>query len=341
VIGRRRQKRAATAMGLALGFVLDRLLGDPACYHPVAGFGRYARAVESRMYRDDRAAGALYVGAVVAPVVGAAVIAHRATRTPLSQALLTAATTWTVLGGRSLVREGEIIAGHLQAGDLAAARARVTHLVGRDPHRLDERGVSRAVVESLAENTSDAVVAPLLWGAVLGVPGLVGYRSINTLDAMVGYRSARYRRFGWASARADDIANLVPSRVAAALAALLAPLVGGRGTEAWHAWRRDGRRHPSPNAGVVEAAFAGALGVTLGGTNHYQGRAEHRATLGNGPVPRTDDIRRATRLATMVAWAAAGVSVALAGFARAARVSSRRGSCPAASCSTVRPRPPA
>src|SRR5690606_13217713 len=252
VIGRRRQKRAATAMGLALWFVLGGLLGDPTCYHPVAGFGRYARAVESRMYRDDRAAGALYVGAVVAPVVGAAVIAHRATRTPLSQALLTAATTWTVLGGRSLVREGEIIAGHLQAGDLAAARARVTHLVGRDPHRLDERGVSRAVVESLAENTSDAVVAPLLWGAVLGVPGLVGYRSINTLDAMVGYRSARYRRFGWASARADDIANLVPSRVAAALAALLAPLVGGRGTEAWHAWRRDGRRHPSPNAGVVE-----------------------------------------------------------------------------------------
>ena len=124
----------------------------------------------------------------------------------------------------------------------------------------------RATVESVAENTSDAVVAPLLWGAVAGVPGLLGYRAVNTLDAMVGHLSARYARFGWASARADDVANAVPARVAALLAAAAAPVVGGEPRGALSAWRRDAHRHPSPNAGPVEAAFAGALGRRLGGS---------------------------------------------------------------------------
>uniref|UniRef100_UPI0028AB70B2 cobalamin biosynthesis protein n=1 Tax=Aeromicrobium sp. TaxID=1871063 RepID=UPI0028AB70B2 len=153
----------------------------------------------------------------------------------------------------------------------------------------------------------------------LGVPGLVGYRAINTLDAMVGHRSARYERFGWASARIDDVANLVPSRVSAALAAVLAPTVGGRPADALRAWARDARRHPSPNAGPVEAAFAGALGVTLGGVNDYAGRIEDRARMGEGPAPEVGDLSRTTRLATAVAWAAAALSVLIALAPRRAR----------------------
>ncbi|SKB10410.1 cobalamin biosynthesis protein [Aeromicrobium choanae] len=300
------------AAGLALGFVLDRALGDPARFHPVAGLGRWAAAVERHSYRDHRAAGVLHHVAVTAPLVGAAVLAERACRRPWQRALLTAAVTWAVVGGRSLVREGSIIAEQLGRDDLASARVQVTHLVGRDPSRLDAAGVARAATESLAENTSDAVVAPLLWGAALGVPGLVGYRAVNTLDAMVGHHSARYERFGWASARIDDVANLVPSRASAALAVALAPHVGGRPSDAMRAWARDAHDHPSPNAGPVEAAFAGALGVTLGGLNDYGGRLEHRAEMGDGPAPTVTDLPRATRLATAVAWAAAVVSVGLA-----------------------------
>lgn len=170
--------------------------------------------------------------------------------------------------------------------DLPGARQRLTHLVGRDTSVLDEAEVSRAVVESVAENTSDAVVAPLVWGALLGVPGLVGYRAANTLDAMVGHRGERYGRFGWASARFDDLLNLPGARLSGVLAAALAPTVGGRPSAALHAWRRDARRHPSPNAGVVEAAFAGALGVRLGGRNHYAHGTEDRMVLGDGR-PRT------------------------------------------------------
>lgn len=300
------------AVGIAVGFALDRAVGDPARFHPVAGLGRYAAVVERVTHRDQRGAGMVHHAAVVGPLVAVAVIAERTCRRPWRRVVLTAAATWAVVGGRSLVREGEMIAAQLERDDLPAARQQVTHLVGRDPSGLDGPGVARAAVESLAENTSDAVVAPLLWGAALGVPGLVGYRAINTLDAMVGHRSPRYEQFGWASARIDDVANLVPSRASAVLAAVLAPTVGGRPADALRAWARDARRHPSPNAGPVEAAFAGALGVTLGGVNDYAGRIEDRARMGDGPAPAVSDLRRATRLATAVAWAAAGLSVLIA-----------------------------
>lgn len=312
------------AAGLALGFVLDRAFGDPARFHPVAGLGRWAAAVERRAYLDHRAPGLLHHAAVTGPLLGAAALAERACRRPWQQTILTAAATWAVVGGRSLAREGATIAAQLERGDLPAARVQVTHLVGRDPSRLDAAGVSRAATESLAENTSDAVVAPLLWGAAFGVPGLVGYRAVNTLDAMVGHHSARYERFGWASARIDDLANLVPARVSAALTVVLAPLVGGLRSDALRAWSRDARHHPSPNAGPIEAAFAGALGVTLGGLNDYGGRLEHRAEMGDGPAPSVADLPRATRLATGVAWAAAALSVLVALAPRPARLRPRR-----------------
>lgn len=203
---------------------------------------------------------------------------------------------------------------------MPGARERLGHLCARDSTGLPAGELARASVESLAENTSDAVVAPLLWGAVAGVPGLLGYRAANTLDAMVGYRSDRYLRFGWASARLDDLLNLVPARVAAALTVAAAPLVGGRCVDAWRIWRRDGSRHPSPNAGPVEAATAGALGVTLGGSNVYDGESENRGTLGDGRVVVAADLTRSVRLSQAVGFAAMLVAVCVAGRTRGRRV---------------------
>jgi adenosylcobinamide-phosphate synthase len=303
----------ARAIGLVLGFAADRLIGDPARLHPVAGFGRVAGAVERTMWADDRATGARYAAALVAGTGTLGLLADRMTRRrPVARSLLTAAATWAVVGGRSLGREAVRVESHLVRDDLPAARQQLTHLVGRDPSQLDAAEISRATVESVAENTSDAVVAPLLAGAVGGIGGLVAYRAANTLDAMVGHRSPRYERFGWAAARLDDVLNLVPARLSALLAAVLAPLVGGRRTDAFEAWTRDARRHPSPNAGPVEAAFAGALGVQLGGTNVYGSRVEHRPTLGSGRAPVVDDIGRSVRLADAVSLGALTVSAVVA-----------------------------
>ncbi|MGW2234111.1 CobD/CbiB family cobalamin biosynthesis protein, partial [Streptomyces sp. NPDC001759] len=195
----------------------------------------------------------------------------------------------------------------LEAGDVEAARARLPHLCGRDPQALDADGIARAVVESVAENTSDAVVGALVWGAVGGVPGLLGFRAVNTLDAMVGHRSARYRRYGWASARLDDVAGWPGARLTAGLATV----AGGDPAGAVRAWRADAGRHPSPNAGPVEASFAGALGVRLGGTLSYGGRVEHRPVLNSEGRPvEVGDIERAVRLSRRVGLLALGVSVA-------------------------------
>jgi adenosylcobinamide-phosphate synthase len=303
----------ARAWGLLLGYGVDQLVGDPRRWHPVAGFGRMATALERRAYRNDRAAGVVHTAALVAGAVAVGVAADRATRgRPAARTLTTAVATWAVLGGRSLRREAAAVGGLLDAHDLPGARRRITHLVGRDPNGLDEAGIARACVESVAENTSDAVVGPLVWGAVAGIPGLLGYRAVNTLDAMIGHRSARYERFGWAAARLDDVANLAPARLAAALAAVAAPLVGGSPATAVRAVRRDGGRHPSPNAGPVEAAFAGALGRTLGGVNVYGGTVEDRGTLGHGPVPGPADIGRAVRLSAAVGATAAALAVRVA-----------------------------
>ena len=308
------------AAGLVLGYLADRLLGDPARGHPVAGFGRLARALETRLYDDRVRHGAAHVLVLVGAAAGAGLVADRAARhSPAKNTLLTAAATWAVLGGRSLGREALLVHGHLLRDDLSAARERVTHLVGRDPSTLDAGGLARATVESVAENTSDAVVAPLLWGAVAGPAGLLGYRAANTLDAMVGHRSPRYERFGWAAARLDDVLNLLPARACALIAAALAPSAGGQPGKAIRAWRRDAHQHPSPNAGPVEASFAGALGVRLGGANSYAGAVEDRGALGDGPAPTTADVPRAVRLADLVGLSAVGVSVAIAAAPRPRR----------------------
>lgn len=298
---------ATRALGLAIGYAADRVWGDPRQLHPVAGFGTCALALERRIYRDDRASGVAHVLILVGVAIGVAYAGERAARNPLARTALTAAVTWSVLGGRSLEREAETVHAFLADGDLDSARSQVRNLVGRDTTALGPDEVARAVVESVAENTSDAVVGSFVWGAVAGVPGLVAHRAANTLDAMIGHRNARYGRFGWAAARLDDALGLPAARLSAVLAAALGPDPAG----AVRAWRRDARHHPSPNAGVVEAAFAGALGVQLGGVNTYYGnRREDRARMGDGRAPVPADIPRSTRLARRV-----GVGALLAGVA--------------------------
>jgi adenosylcobinamide-phosphate synthase len=309
---------AANGAGLLLGTALDAALGDPRRLHPVAAFGTLAARLEHRLYRPSRRAGAGFAAVTVGLPVAAATVATLATRRrPVARAVAVAATTWTVLGGTSLRREALTIGTALEAGDLTAARARLPHLCGRDPAGLDESELARATVESVAENTSDAVVAPLCWGALGGLPGLAGYRAINTLDAMVGHRSERYQRFGWAAARLDDLANLAPSRLSAALTAGAARVAGGSVRAALTTWLRHGHRHPSPNAGQCEAAMAGALGVRLGGRNVYAGRTDDRPVLGTGRAPTAGDVRRAVAVSTAVGVAAVALT---AGHALAAPV---------------------
>ena len=292
-----------------LGVLADAVLADPQRLHPVAGFGRFAAAVERGVWRDSRAAGVLHAAVCVGAPVAVAAVARRQGR----ETVLTALATWVVLGGTSLGREADLMARHLQSGDLDAARARLRHLCARDPAGLGEKELTRATVESVAENTGDAVVAPLLWGAVAGVPGLVGHRAVNTLDAMVGYRSERYANFGWASARLDDLANLVPARVTGLLTVPAARAVGGCPRRAARALAAGRREHPSPNAGWCEAAAAGALDVRLGGTNTYGARTETRPTLHSaGREPEVADIRRAVRLSRAVGVGAAALAVAIA-----------------------------
>ena len=297
-----RQQGSGRALGLVLGVLVDKGVPDPRRGHPVALFGQAAAWVEQRMWADTRARGVAYAAMNVGAATALGLALGRAVRPPSPRAVVavTAACTWAVVGQASLVREAERMRVVLETGDVPAARQRLPHLCGRDPSSLDEKELTRATVESVAENAADALVAPMLWGAAFGPAGLLGYRAVNTLDAMVGHRGPRYRRFGWAAARLDDAANWLPARVTALLAVGAAPLVNGSVREAWRVLRRDGARHPSPNAGRCEAAAAGALGVRLGGPNHYPYGVDRRPELGGGPAAEPADIARAVRLARVV-----------------------------------------
>jgi adenosylcobinamide-phosphate synthase len=301
------------ASGLIAGAVADALIGDPARGHPVALFGRLMTALEQRVYADHAASGIGYTVSGLLLGAGPPLLAARFTRgSPVGRAALTAVTAWTVVASKSLCGTARQIGTALDAGDLAKARDTLPSLCGRDPQDLNHAQITRAVVESVAENTSDAIVAPLIWGALAGPAGLSGYRAVNTLDAMVGHHSPRYERFGWASARLDDVANWVPARVTALLAAACSPAVGGRPRPTWEAACTYGPLHPSPNAGWCEAAFAGALGVRLGGVLSYSGRIEHRAEMTSGRAPQALDIQRAIRLSRAITASATMAAAAVA-----------------------------
>jgi adenosylcobinamide-phosphate synthase len=287
------KRPSASAAGALL---FDAVLGDDYLRpHPVAIYGHAMQALERRIWKDKRLAGVTYLlSGMAAPAISGAVMDR------LPGGALAAG--FTSVGGQGLWQAAARVGEALEAGDMEAARRSLPRLVGRDVRRLDAAGMARAVIESVAENTSDGIVAPALYAAVGGARGTLAYRAVNTLDSMVGYRDARYRRFGWASARADDAANLVPARVTAVLVAAVRPRAAGA---IWQSVRRDAAEHPSPNAGVVEAAFAAALGLRLGGTNYYRGRPEERPFLGppDGRVPQVGDIARAIRCSRHVTTA--------------------------------------
>jgi adenosylcobinamide-phosphate synthase len=273
--------------------MLDRGINEPLDrVHPVALFGRVMNRVERSLYADRRRAGVAHAALGVGLGIGAGAIFGSTTLATL-----------LAVAGRALGRTANGIASALEAEDLEAARSLLPALVGRDPSSLDAGEIARAVVESVAENTVDAVVAPTLWGAVAGATGAMGYRAVNTMDSMVGHHSARYEEYGWASARLDDAVAWVPARLTAGLVALVRPAQIGN---ILRAVRTQAAAHPSPNAGVAEAAFAGALGVRLGGLNRYGDRCEHRPMLGTGRAPEPADIARAVRLSRDVGTALAG-----------------------------------
>ncbi|HXW80124.1 MAG TPA: adenosylcobinamide-phosphate synthase CbiB [Acidimicrobiales bacterium] len=282
--------------------LLDRVVGEPPTpVHPVVLFGRAMGIAEQRIYRDKRLAGAVH--AAIGTTLGAG-----------GGALVRSTTAATVIavGGRALLQAALAVEAALAGGDEDRARELLPSLVGRDPSGLDAAEIARAVVESVAENTVDAVVAPAMWAALAGAPGALGYRAVNTMDAMVGHRSQRYSNYGWASARLDDVANWVPARCTAALVALVRP---GSAKEVRRAVATQAPAHPSPNAGVAEAAFAAALGIRLGGTNRYGERTEVRPQLGWGRGARLDDIAQAVRLSRDVGTALAAV-LGIAGAAQ-------------------------
>jgi adenosylcobinamide-phosphate synthase len=303
----------ARPLAAAAAIVADRVVGEPpAALHPVAAFGRLMEAAERRTYRDQRGPGVAHLLAGVAVAAGTGLAVRRLT----GAAAATFLAAEVAIAGRMLAESAAGIGAALEDADLDAARVLLPTLVGRDPSVLDATEIARAVVESVAENTVDAVVAPACWAAALGAPGVLAHRAVNTLDAMVGHRSARYARFGWAAARLDDAAAWVPARLTAVLVVSVRPRSAAA---VWHAVRRDAPAHPSPNAGVAEAAFAAALGVHLGGRNRYGDQVETRPDLGAGRPPEPADIDAAIRLATDVGWAlagglgAAGLAVMVAG----------------------------
>jgi adenosylcobinamide-phosphate synthase len=277
-----------TAIGL--GLLGDGALGEPPLpIHPVARFGNLMGRVEDSTYAPRRINGVLHAAIGVSIAITAGVALRRAGGRAASIAVAVA----VCAAGKMLDDEAASIASLLDRGELEEARRRLPSLAGRDPSQLDRSEISRAVIESIAENGVDAVTSTLCWATIAGAPGAFAHRAINTLDAMIGHRTERYERFGWCAARLDDAANYVPARLTAFAIAIARP---PRARQVWRTIRHDASQHPSPNAGVVEAAFAAALDLRLGGTNTYAGITEDRGTLGDGRRPEPADITQAIRL---------------------------------------------
>lgn len=286
---------ALLVIKLAAGLLADRLLGEPRRWHPLVGFGNWAKAIERRLrrpgdsHRRELALGLLAWLAAVAPWVGLA-LALRGLH-PQAHWAVDILLLYFALGGRSLAEHAEAIAAPLAAGDLPQARDRVSWIVSRDTRALDEAGVARAATESVLENGNDAVFGTLFWFLVGGGPAALLFRLANTLDAMWGYRTPRLRYFGWAAARIDDVLNFFPARLTALSYALC-----GATRSALACWRAQAPAWDSPNAGPVMAAGAGALHLSLGGAAVYHGAVEQRPPLGEGAAPGAADIDRAVTL---------------------------------------------
>jgi adenosylcobinamide-phosphate synthase len=293
---------------LYVGLALDAMFGEMGPVfrrlpHPIVLAGGAIGFFETRLNRpvcgtaSRRLRGVATVIVLVGGAAGLGWLVQRLCRTTIAGAAVEAVAVGVLVAQRSLYDHVAEVGRALLHGGLASARLAVSRIVGRDPDRLDSPGVVRAAIESLAENFSDGVVAPALWYLALGLPGIFAYKMINTLDSMIGHKSERYRAFGWAAARLDDLANLIPAPIAGLLIAAAAT---GRGSSALAALRimlRDGRKHRSPNAGWPEAAMAGALSLSLAGPRHYQEGTVDDPYLGDGTTIATvTDINRALRV---------------------------------------------
>lgn len=295
---------------LPLALAADAMIGDPEAVsrrnlHPVQLIGRVIAWADSRFNLDSDTPGRrrsqggwTVIGLVAGSLILGWVIQALLLALPLGWLWL-ALVISSLIAQRSLYDHVAAVASGLEIGGLGGGRLAVARIVGRDPDALDQGGISRAAIESLAENFSDGVVAPVFWAAILGLPGLLAYKAINTADSMIGHKTPRHHHFGWAAARLDDLVNFIPARLAGfivCLAALLQP--GADALAAWRAMRRDARYHRSPNAGWPEAAFAGALGLAIAGPRSYHGQRVEEPFMGQGGTPHAaaPDIRNALRL---------------------------------------------
>ncbi|WP_322515297.1 adenosylcobinamide-phosphate synthase CbiB [Rhodopseudomonas palustris] len=294
---------------VVLALVIDALIGDPdwlwkRLAHPVVLIGALIGRLDRALNRDDwterrrKLAGILAVGAIIAVTGIIGYFLEAMLRQTWGGFVATAALAATLIAQRSLYQHVAAVRAAFGGNGLDGAREKVALIVGRDPQTLDEAGVCRAAIESCAENFSDGVVAPVFWLALLGLPGLLIYKAINTADSMIGHLNPTYRSFGWAAARLDDLVNLVPARLSGLLIAAVAPVVRGSIRQSFAVMRRDARKHRSPNAGWPEAAMAGALGVALAGPRSYGGQLTDDPFLNDGAraAATPQDIGRATRV---------------------------------------------
>jgi adenosylcobinamide-phosphate synthase len=306
-----------TSLALAAGFVLDLVFGDPHWLpHPVRLIGRLANWAEPRCRRimaNEYLAGGLFTVVVVAGTAGGVWIVIRGLQQlhPALGGLGLVYFMYAGLAAGDLAGEATSVWRLLRGGDIGPARRQLSRIVGRDTAHLGEPEIVRATVETVAESTVDGILAPMLFAAVGGAPGLWAYKAINTLDSMVGHHEAPYTRFGWAAARLDDVANFIPARLGLVLFGLGTWIVGGEPGRCWRVGWRDGGKHPSPNSGIAEAAMAGALGVRLGGVNTYDGVQNVRPYLGD-PLQPLESARITEAVRVMYATSAAGLAVSLA-----------------------------
>jgi adenosylcobinamide-phosphate synthase len=310
---------------LLLSLALDAVFGDPEALnrrqlHPVQLIGRVIAWADRQFNRENdtpgrrRNAGAW---TTIALLAGALILGHLAQTLLLALPLgwlWLAVVMSTLIAQKSLYQHVAAVASGLETGGLGGGRLAVSRIVGRDPEALDQAGVSRAAIESLAENFSDGVVAPVFWAVLLGLPGLLAYKVINTADSMIGHKTERHLHFGWGAARLDDLLNLVPARLSGLIVCAAAWLLPGADPiGAWRAMRRDARHHRSPNAGWPEAAFAGTLGLAIAGPRVYHGERvdDHWMNDGGRPHAAAPDIRQALRLFVRACCVQAALLIAL------------------------------
>ncbi len=306
--------------------ILDLLVGDPhGLYHPVQAIGTLISFLEKKFrntkIKERTAGGILALLVILMTTLSVILILMISGRIhPYLKRVLSIIMCYQMLAMKSLRTESMKVYTAFKKGDTEGARSAVAMIVGRDTSVLDEEGIKKAAVETVAENCSDGVTAPLLFMILFGVPGMWGYKAVNTMDSMIGYQNERYRNFGTAAARLDDVLNFIPSRISAlfmiagAFIMEATPVSKGKisGKGAWKIWRRDRRNHKSPNSAQTEAACAGALGLLLAGDAVYFGKTVRKPTIGdNLRTIETEDIRRANDLMYLTSFLMIGMGILL------------------------------